>query len=84
MAFNFGAFVGGFSEQLVKDLEAEEERQFEMEKIATTEAMRQRAAASSQRRSEQLATERMMQCLSMFYTDPKVVSYIMGSGEAGY
>jgi hypothetical protein len=34
MAFNFGAFVGGFSEQLVKDLEAEEERQFEMEKIA--------------------------------------------------
>ena len=84
MAFNFGAFVGGFSEQLVKDLEAEEERQFEMEKIATTEAMRQRAAASSQRRSEQLATERMMQGLSMFYTDPKVVSYIMGSGEAGY
>jgi hypothetical protein len=26
----------------------------------------------------------MMQGLSMFYTDPKVVSYIMGSGEAGY
>jgi len=84
MAFNFGAFVGGFSEQLVKDLEAEEERKFEMEKIATTEAMRQRAAASSRRREEQLATERMMQGLSMFYTDPEVVAYIMRSGEAGY
>jgi hypothetical protein len=67
MAFKFGAFVGGFSEQLVKDLEAEEERQFEMEKIATTEAMRQRAAASSRRRSEQLATEQLMGALSMFY-----------------
>lgn len=67
MAFNFGAFVGGFSEQLVKDIEAEEERQFEMEKIATTEAMRQRAAASSRRRSEQLATEQLMGALSMFY-----------------
>ena len=51
MAFNFGAFVGGFSKQLVSDLETEEERKFEMEKIAQTEAMRQRAAAASRRRS---------------------------------
>ena len=67
MAFNFGAFVGGFSKQLVDTLEAEEERQFEMEKIAETEAMRQRAAASSRRRAEQAATEQLVGALSMFY-----------------
>lgn len=80
MAFNFGAFVGGFSEQLVKDLEAEEERKFEMEKIAETEAMRQRAAASSRRREEQIATERMMGALSMFY-GPEVASEIALRGQ---
>jgi len=81
MAFNFGAFVGGFSEQLVKDLEAEQERKFEMEKIAETEAMRQRAAASSRRRSEQIATEKMMNALSMFYTPENAARIALG-GEA--
>ena len=81
MAFNFGAFVGGFSEQLVKDLEAEEERKFEMEKIAETEAMRQRAAASSRRRSEQLATEQMMNALSMFYSPDNAARIALG-GQA--
>ena len=80
MAFNFGAFVGGFSKQLVSDLETEEERKFEMEKIAQTEAMRQRAAASSRRRSEQLATEKMMGALSMFY-GPDVAAQIAQRGE---
>lgn len=81
MAFNFGAFVGGFSEQLVKDLEAEEERKFEMEKIATTEAMRQRAAASSRRREQQLATDRIMSALSMFYSPENAARIALG-GEA--
>jgi hypothetical protein len=80
MAFNFGAFVGGFSEQLVKDLEAEEERKYEMEKIAQTEAMKQRAASSSRRRSEQLATEQMMGALSMFY-GPETAAEIARRGE---
>lgn len=80
MGFNFGAFVGGFSKQLVADLEAEEERKYEMEKIAQTEAMRQRAAASSRRRSEQLATEKMMGALSMFY-GPDVAAQIAQRGS---
>ena len=80
MGFNFGAFVGGFSQQLVADLEAEEERQFEMEKMAQTEAMRQRAASSSRRRSEQLATEQIMGALSMFY-GPDVAAEIAARGE---
>ena len=49
MGFNFGAFVGGLSQQIVSDIEKEEERLAEMEKIAQTEAMRQRAAAASSR-----------------------------------
>lgn len=80
MAFNFGAFVGGFSKQLVDTLEAEEERQFEMEKIAQTEAMRQRAAASSRRRAEQAATEQLVGALSMFY-GPDVAAEIASRGE---
>ena len=80
MAFNFGAFVGGFSKQLVDTLEAEEERQFEMEKIAETEAMRQRAAASSRRRAEQAATEQLVGALSMFY-GPDVAAEIAARGS---
>ena len=78
MAFNFGAFVGGFSKQLVSDLETEEERKFEMEKIAQTEAMRQRAAAASKRRSEQLATEKIMGALSMFYSPENAARIALG------
>lgn len=80
MGFNFGAFVGGFSKQLVETLEAEEERQFEMEKIAETEAMRQRAAASSRRRAEQAATEQLVGALSMFY-GPDVAAEIAARGN---
>jgi hypothetical protein len=80
MAFNFGAFVGGFSKQLVADFEAEEERQFEMEKLAETEAMKQRLASASRRRAEQAATEKMMGALSMFYS-PEVAAEIAKRGS---
>lgn len=80
MGFNFGAFAGGFAKQLVADFEAEEERQFEMEKMAETEAMKQRLASSSRRRSEQEATEKMMGALSMFY-GPEVAAEIASRGS---
>ena len=80
MGFNFGAFAGGFAKQLVADFEAEEERQFEMEKMAETEAMKQRLASSSRRRAEQEATEKMMGALSMFY-GPEVAAEIASRGS---
>ena len=81
MGFNFGAFAGGFAKQLVADFEAEEERQFEMEKMAETEAMKQRLASSSRRRAEQEATEKMIGALSLFYDDPEVAAEIASRGS---
>jgi hypothetical protein len=80
MGFNFGAFIGGLSQQLVSDIEREEERVAEMEKIAQTEAMRQRAAAASSRRAKQEATETLMGALSMFYS-PEAAAQIASRGE---
>jgi len=80
MGFNFGAFVGGLSQQIVSDIEKEEERLAEMEKIAQTEAMRQRAAAASSRRAKQEATETLMGALSMYY-NPDIAAQIAGMGE---
>ena len=80
MGFNFGAFVGGLSQQIVGDIEKEEERLAKMEEMAQTEAMRQRAAAASSRRAKQEATETLMGALSMFYT-PEVAAQIAQRGE---
>jgi hypothetical protein len=80
MGFNFGAFIGGLSQQVVSDIEKEEERLAEMEKIAQTEAMRQRAAAASSRRAKQEATETLMGALSMFYS-PDAAAQIASRGE---
>jgi hypothetical protein len=80
MGFNFGAFVGGLSQQIVSDIEKEEERLAEMEKIAQTEAMRQRAAAASSRRAKQETTEKLMGALSMFYS-PDAAAQIASRGE---
>jgi hypothetical protein len=51
-----------------------------MEKLAETEAMRQRAAASSRRRAEQAATEQLVGALSMFY-GPDVAAEIAARGS---
>lgn len=80
MGFNFGAFIGGLSQQLVSDIEREEERRAKMEEMAQTEAMRQRAAAASSRRAKQEATETLMGALSMFYS-PEVAAQIAQRGE---
>jgi len=80
MGFNFGAFIGGLSQQLVSDIEREEERVAEMEKIAQTEAMRERAAAAASRRAKQETTEKLMGALSMFYT-PDAAAEIVSGGE---
>jgi len=80
MGFNFGAFVGGLSQQIVGDIEKEEERLAKMEEMAQTEAMRQRAAAASSRRAKQEATETLMGALSMFYS-PEVAAQIAQRGE---
>ena len=42
MAFNFGAFLGGMSRQIVKGIEEEEERQFKFDMLAEEEATRMR------------------------------------------
>jgi hypothetical protein len=57
MAFNFGAFVGGLSQGVVRGIEDEEQRQHEFEKMAKTEAMRQAAAIRGKRAAKQEATE---------------------------
>jgi hypothetical protein len=80
MGFNFGAFIGGLSQQIVSDVEREEERVAEIEKIAQTEAMRERAAAAASRRAKQETTDTLMGALSMFYS-PEAAAQIASRGE---
>lgn len=57
MAFNLGAFVGGFSEKLTERIEEEEDRLQKRLEEERQLAMRQRAARSAERKKKQAAIE---------------------------
>lgn len=82
MAFNFGAFLGGMSRQIVKGIEDEEERQFKFDMLAEEEATRMRLARSSERRSERKAQKEQAGLLkAMGFSDAKA-AWIMKGGSA--
>lgn len=80
MAFNFGAFLGGMSRQIVKGIEEEEERQFKFDMLAEEEATRMRLSRASERRAERKAQKEQAGLLkSLGYTDAQA-SWIMKGG----
>ena len=81
MAFNFGAFVGGMSKQIVADIEREEEYELKMKQIAETEAMRQRAARAGERKKEQAALEASIGALKFLGYSDQAAAAIARQGE---
>lgn len=81
MAFNFGAFVGGMSRQIVADIEREEEYELKMKQIAETEAMRQRAARAGERRKKQAALEASIGALKFLGYNDQAAAAIARQGE---
>jgi len=81
MAFNFGAFVGGASKQIVEDIEREEEYALKMKQISETEAMRQRSARASERRKKKIITEETMGMLTSLGYSPANAAAIVKQGS---
>jgi hypothetical protein len=80
MAFNFGAFVGGLSQGVVRGIEDEEQRQHEFEKMAKTEAMRQAAAIRGKRAAKQEATEAAIGALKFLGYNDQAAAAIARQG----
>ncbi|QBQ72441.1 hypothetical protein CRP1_gp32 [Roseobacter phage CRP-1] len=82
MAFNFGAFLGGMSRQIVKGIEDEEERQFKFDMLAEEEATRMRLSRASERRAERKSQKEQAGLLkAMGFSDAKA-AWIMKGGAA--
>lgn len=81
MAFNFGAFVGGMSRQIVADIEREEEYELKMKQIAETEAMRQRAARAGERKKKQAALEASIGALKFLGYNDQAAAQIAKQGD---
>ena len=69
MSFNFGGFLSGMSQSIVKSIEEEEEQQRRFDYLAETEAMRLRSARKAERDKKNAITEELMGALSVFYDD---------------
>ena len=69
MSFNFGGFLNGMSQSIVKSIEEEEEQQRRFDYLAETEAMKLRSARKAERDRKNAITEELMGALSVFYDD---------------
>lgn len=81
MAFNLGAFVGGFSEKLTERIEAEEERVNKRMEEERQLAMRQRAARQAKREKEKAYAEETLGLLSTFGYTEEVAAEILKRGK---
>ena len=82
MAFNFGAFLGGFGQGASQTMRENRERAFKFEMLAEEEATRMRLARSSERRSERKAQKEQAGLLkAMGFSDAKA-AWIMKGGSA--
>lgn len=81
MAFNLGAFVGGFSEKLTERIEVEEERINKRIEEERQLAMRQRLARQSKRDKEKAYAEETLGLLSMLGYNDEIAAEIMKKGK---
>ena len=81
MAFNLGAFVGGFSEKLTERIEAEEERVNKRMEEERQLAMKQRAARQAKRDKEKAYAEETLGLLSMLGYNDEIAAEIMKKGK---
>lgn len=81
MGFNLGAFVGGMSRSISENIERETEYELKMKQIAETEAMRQRAARSGERKRKQAVLESSIGALKFLGYSDQAAAQIARQGE---
>ena len=86
MGFNFGAFLGGMSEQISTNIESakefQREKDFRLEMLAEEEATKMRLAKAAERREQRRRDKENASILkSMGYTDAQA-GWIMQGGNA--
>ncbi len=81
MGFNFGAFIGGASDNLVNMIKTEEERLYQEEKDEKERLRQARVEATRKRQAEEEEAKGLIESLSLFYT-PDQVKDIMANGKA--
>jgi hypothetical protein len=83
MAFNFGQFVAGASENLVDMIKTKEAQLYKEEQDEKERIRKARVAAANQRRSEEKAAKEAAGMLSMLGYDEKTTANILKSGKGG-
>lgn len=86
MGFNFGAFLGGMSQQISSNIEDAKkfnrEKEFRLEMLAEEEATKMRLAKASERRAQRIKDKENASVLkAMGYTDAQA-GWIMQGGNA--
>lgn len=80
MAFNFGAFIGGASDNLVEMIKTKEAQLYKEEQDEKERVRKARVAAANQRRADEQEAKAMAEGLSLFYSQDQVQD-ILGKGK---
>ena len=80
MAFNFGAFLGGASDNLVDMIKTKEAQLYKEEQDEKERTRKARVAAANQRRADEKEAKELAEGLSLFYSKDQVQD-IMSKGK---
>jgi|14_taG_2_1085336.scaffolds.fasta_scaffold00163_19 hypothetical protein len=83
MAFNFGAFIGGASENLVEMIKTKEAQMYKEDQDEKEIKRRARMAAVTQRRADEKEAREIAEGLSLFYTKEQVGDILSKGKTAG-
>ena len=81
MGFNFGAFIGGASDNLVNMIKTKEAQLYEEQKDEKERLREARVEATRKRQADEEEAKGLMESLSLFYS-PNQVKDIMANGKA--
>lgn len=81
MAFNFGAFIGGASENLVEMIKTKEAQMYKEDQDEKEIKRRARIAAVTQRRADEKEARQAAQKLKLAGFDPERISYALSQGS---
>ena len=81
MAFNFGAFIGGASENLVDMIKTKEAQMYKEDQDEKEIKRRARVAAATQRRADEKEAREAAQKLKLAGFDPDRISYALSQGS---
>jgi len=87
MGFNFGAFVGGMSEQISENIESEKtfqrEKDFRLEMLAEEEATKNRLAKSAERKKKNELVQELTENLAIHVGADNAAAFIKTYGVGG-